>query len=59
MVSTEAKMPRPLTAEQVTEYHREGFVIARRFFDPDEIERMAKATKRRRAKAQAQARKAK
>ncbi|MFM8890899.1 MAG: phytanoyl-CoA dioxygenase family protein [Planctomycetia bacterium] len=42
-------MPAPLTADQRAEYAREGFVIARGFFDTEEIELLRRAAKEDRA----------
>jgi hypothetical protein len=36
---------RPLTDEQVRDYHRDGYVVARGFFDAEEIELLRRAAK--------------
>ncbi|MDX1961949.1 MAG: phytanoyl-CoA dioxygenase family protein [Pirellulales bacterium] len=38
-------MPQPLTDQEVQEYHREGYYLARGMFEPDEIDLLRRAAK--------------
>jgi ectoine hydroxylase len=42
-------MPRTITADQVRAYHKDGYVLARGLFDPDEIELLGRAAREDRA----------
>ena len=35
----------PVTDDQIREYHEKGFVLAKRFFDPEEIDLLRRAAK--------------
>ncbi|MFM6200459.1 MAG: hypothetical protein ACKPE1_15200, partial [Dolichospermum sp.] len=41
--NAEIRTSRPLTPEHIAQYHKDGFLIIRGFFDFDEIEPMRKA----------------
>jgi hypothetical protein len=35
----------PVTDDQIRQYHEKGFVLAKRFFDPEEIDLLRRAAK--------------